>query len=220
MLNFNKSYTGLRKEILQNIEGQGLVVLDVGCANGELGNYLLNNNISKEVYGIEIDSKMAQVAKINYNKVFEGNLDDLSFLETIIQDIPYCDYIIFGDILEHLKDPEIVLKCFVTKLKLNGRVIISLPNIAHIELLINIYFKGSWPKNDRGIFDKTHLRWFTKKDALKLCESSGLKLISYNRIYRSRDKLNSKFTLKYKLIKLINKDLVTFQHLIVSFKNG
>lgn len=220
MLNFNKSYTGLRKEILHKIEGQNLIVLDVGCANGVLGNYLINNNISKEVYGIEVNSEMAKVAKINYDKIFEGNLDDLAFLEFIIQEIPNCDYIIFGDILEHLKDPEIILKRFVTKLKLNGRVIISLPNVAHLELLINVYIKGSWPRNNRGIFDKTHLRWFTRKDAVELCKNSGLKLISYDPIYRSRDKLNSKFSLKYKLIKLLNKDLVTFQHLIVSAKNG
>jgi len=117
--------------------------------------------------------------------------------------------------LEHLNNPLQVLKELKELLKSNGKIIISLPNIAHIELFIQIYIKGTWPKNERGIFDKTHLRWFTRKDVFELITASGLKLITYERKFRSRDAIGSKFSWKYKLLKIISKDLVTFQHIIV-----
>ena len=65
------------------------------------------------------------------------------------------------------------------------------------------------------LFDRTHLRWFTRKDVFKLITDSKLKLLKYKRKYRSRDAIGSKFDWKYKLLKILSKDLVTFQHIVV-----
>jgi 2-polyprenyl-3-methyl-5-hydroxy-6-metoxy-1,4-benzoquinol methylase len=217
---FNQSYIGIRKDLLCFIHGSDNVVLDVGCANGNNGKYLLDSGIAKEVYGIEYEKEMAAEAKVKYTTLFTGDLNESSFLENILKECPKVDYIIFGDVLEHLIDPHTTLKRLVILLKNEGKAIISLPNIAHVELFIQVYLKGTWPRNPRGIFDKTHLRWFTRKDAIEMVESSGLKVKKYVRKYRARDAKGSKFTWKYRLLKWLNKDWVTFQHLLICVKNG
>ena len=215
MKDFNPSYVGIRKDLLRYVTGDKLVVLDVGCANGKNGKYLIENNIADQVYGIEFDLKMASEAKVSNTKIFLGDLNDRIFINRILDETPLFDYILFGDILEHLYDPWYVLSELKSKLKDNGRIIISLPNIGHIELFIQVFMNGTWPRNDRGIFDKTHIRWFTRKDVFSLLECSKLELITYERKFRSRDAKGSKFNWKTKFLKFISKDLVTFQHIVV-----
>lgn len=217
---FNPSYIGIRLDLINLINGDSLSILDVGCANGANGKFLKDKKIADTVYGIEYDSEMAEISKTYYDNVLIGDLNSAEFLNKIIDIKLKFDYIIFGDILEHLIDSELVLKTISTNLlKDNGQVIISLPNIAHIELFIQVYIKGTWPRNSRGIFDKTHLTWFTKKDAIKIVENSNLKLIKYYSNSRSRDAIGSKFTFFYRLLKLINKNWFTFQHIMICNKN-
>lgn len=215
MSSLNQSYIGLRKDVLQHVQGKGKVILDVGCATGVNGKYLLENQIASTVYGIEFDEKMSTIAANSGIKVFKGDLNNSLFRKKIIIQSPAYDYILFADILEHLLEPEIVLREFLIILKPGGKVIISLPNIAHIETFIQLYIKGTWPNNSRGIFDRTHLRWFTKKDACKMIEDAGLTVTQYIPNLRARDALGSQFNWKYNLVKWINKDLVTFQHLLI-----
>lgn len=211
---YNQSYIGLRKDMIKYIKGQSNKVLAVGCALGVNRKYLLDNNIENELLGIGFEEKMAQEASRHNSKMFCGNLNDEKFVETVLKENDTFDYILFGDILEHLLDPQKLLMDLKSQLKKYGNVIISLPNIAHIELFIQVFIKGSWPNNERGIFDKTHLRWFTRKDVFSLTKKSNLEVISYERIFRSRDAIGSQFGLKAKLLKFINKNLVTFQHII------
>lgn len=216
----NKSYTGLRMELLQHVSYDcNKVVLDVGCSTGVNGKYLLDKKMAKEVYGIEYNSEMAQNARENGIKIIEGDLNNPQFLKEALQELPQFDVIIFGDILEHLFSPENVLFDLVNKLKSDGQVLISLPNISHIELFIQVYIKGTWPKNTRGIFDKTHLRWFTKKDAFNLVEYCGLFVEKYEPKLRARDAIGSEFNWKFNLLKIINREWVTFQHILIC-KNG
>lgn len=215
MSEYNSSYIGLRKDLIKYIISGDHVILDVGCALGINGKYLLDNKYANQVVGIEYDENMAQEASICNTEVFCGNLNDTEFRKTVLDANYAFDYILFGDILEHLINPSIVLRELKSKLKPNGQIIISLPNIGHVELFIQVFIKGTWPKNERGIFDKTHLSWFTRKDVYSLAESADLKVITYERKFRARDAKGSKFDWKTKLLKRINNDLVTFQHIVV-----
>tara|TARA_R110002020_G_scaffold188328_2_gene387053 strand:+ start:334 stop:996 length:663 start_codon:yes stop_codon:yes gene_type:complete len=215
MLHLNPSYTGLRMDVLEHIQGINNVVLDVGCAIGENGKYLLKEKQAISVYGVEFDAEMATIASKSNTKIFQGDLNDFTFRKEIIANSPEFDYIIFADVLEHLLEPEKILKELLSQLKPSGKVIISLPNVAHIETFIQLYVKGTWPKNPRGIFDSTHLRWFTKKDAFKMIMDSGLHIIKYIPKLRARDSIGSEFNWKYNFIKWINKDWVTFQHILI-----
>ena len=214
---FNKSYVGLRDDLLKYVKGENVSVLDVGCANGVNGKYLLDNDIADVVYGIEYDKAMSDVAESVYTKTFNGDLNSNKFIEEIVSTDVAFDYIIFGDILEHLVDPLNVLMRIKKMLKQDGKIIISVPNVAHIEFFIQVYLKGTFPQNNRGLFDKTHVRWFTKKDAYKLVQNSGLKVLEYENKYRFRDGSStySKYKLLYYFLKLFRKDLVTFQHILI-----
>jgi 2-polyprenyl-3-methyl-5-hydroxy-6-metoxy-1,4-benzoquinol methylase len=212
---YNASYIGLRKDLLKHVQKKSNFVLDIGCATGTTGKYLLDNNISEVVYGVEFSKEMADDAQKIYKNVFCGDLNDKNFRKKIIQEMPLFDCIIFGDILEHLYNPIEVLNDFKSILNKRGRIIISLPNIRHIELFIQVYINGTFPQNKRGIFDETHLRWFTKKDCHNMLKSCNLKLIVYDRNLRARDEIGSKFNWKYNIIKFISQDLVTFQHILV-----
>ena len=217
MEKFNESYIGLRADLLKYIEGKKLTVLDVGCATGANGQWLKDNNRIDFIAGIELDATMAQKAEQIYNKIITGNLETLK-PASIFHDYKF-DYIILGDILEHLTNPWDTLKELTTLLKTDGKVIISLPNIQHINTFVNIYIKGEWAYNDRGIYDKTHLRWFTLKNIKHLINYSNLRIIKLKRKYRFRDALGAKFPLGSKIIfTLLFKKLFTFQYVVVCEK--
>lgn len=213
--NFNKSYIGLRHDIVQFIEGVDLKILDIGCATGTTGAYLKEQGIASYVEGVEYSSEMGKEAEKFYNKVVIGNLNTQEVFDQFTNRT--YDYIIFGDVLEHLIDPWFVLKKVATKhLSSQGRIIISLPNIQHIELLISIYGKGEWPYNERGIFDKTHLRHFTIKNIQELTRSADLVIRKVHRTYRFRDAIGSKFPkFSEKLLTRLFPNLFTFQYIIL-----
>lgn len=214
-LGFNPSYVGIRMDLLRYISGTGLKILDVGCATGVNGKYLLAQEIASEVHGIEFDYTMGSIAQESYQEVYMGDLNDKVFLHHIDNLALGYDYILFGDVLEHLIDPNKVVKLLKEKLVKGGKMVISLPNVSHWELLIQLYYNGNFPKNDRGIFDKTHLSWFTKKDAIKLFTNQGLHLVSYKPNYRFRDHYSKKSRIRFGIMKQFFKNLVTFQHILV-----
>ncbi len=147
-------------------------VLDVGCSFGYIGEWLIKNKNCK-VYGIDIDSKA--IAFINSVGVYEGadciNLDyaldngseDFNTFNNIDTDF---DYVICADLLEHLKDPSSILKLLGTRLSPGGKIIVSIPNIANIDIIVNL-LEGRFNYSEYGIMDNTHLKFFTFKSFLE-----------------------------------------------------
>ena len=127
-------------DIEEYLRKSDLNILEVGCACG--GTLLEINNINKtaNIYGIEINSNSAKLAK-NFANVSSANIED--------SNLPYkqgfFDYIIFGDVLEHLYNPQKVLENIKPYLKEDGKIIASIPNIQHwsiIEELLKKEFKN------------------------------------------------------------------------------
>lgn len=217
MSNLNSSYIGLRKDILRHINRKNSIVLDIGCAIGENGRYLLNNNLASKVIGIEIDSAMAEVSREKLTQVIVGNIESQEVIDKLPKGLLY-DYIILGDVLEHLNQPWDLLKFLSGLLNEDGEVIISLPNVQHIDVFIHVFIKGVWPLNERGIFDKTHLRWFTHKNIINLVNSSDLRVVHIHRNFRFRDRKGSKFPFYGKFLKMLFKNLYTHQYIVVCKK--
>ncbi len=168
---FNQAKHGTHKIILSFLEEKKLV-LDVGCQTGYLGANDIKNNT---FYGIEKNKKAAKKAEKIYRKVITGDVEKL--INTSLE-LPKFDVIIFADILEHLVYPKKTLSFFVKNfLKSKGKVIISLPNVAHITVRLNLLL-GNFDYTRSGILDKTHLRLYTLKSAQKLINNSGLKIES------------------------------------------
>jgi 2-polyprenyl-3-methyl-5-hydroxy-6-metoxy-1,4-benzoquinol methylase len=132
-------------------------ILDLGCNTGLLGEALIKNKGCR-VYGADYSKEAIKIARKKLNKVVLCDLE---------KDIPFkkekFDIIILADIIEHLRYPE----DFVLKLKplLNkdGILIACIPNIANITIRIKLLM-GKWDYKKGGILDRTHMRFFTKKN--------------------------------------------------------
>ena len=149
-------------------ERRPLKILDVGAADGYLGAILKDQGAY--VVGVERDDLLAQSARPIYDRFYHADIESFEF-----PDRDEFDFVIFGDVLEHVRDPAAVLRKSVPTLKKGGAIIVSTPNIANIIVRINLLF-GRFEYNNRGILDRTHLRFFTLRSVKRLLGDSGLKI--------------------------------------------
>lgn len=153
-----------------DLVGEDRKVLDVGCWDGYIGKRLAGKGCS--VVGIELDAAAAAAAERFYDRVIVADVESLEGL-----DYPegHFDVIIFGDVLEHLKDPSYVLKMFHRYLSGDGFILCTLPNVAHFYNRLMLLL-GRWDYQDYGIMDRTHLRFFTVSTAQQLVRDAGFRI--------------------------------------------
>jgi 2-polyprenyl-3-methyl-5-hydroxy-6-metoxy-1,4-benzoquinol methylase len=157
---------------LQLIDPRGLRVLDLGCGGGHNG-ALLKKAGAREVVGVELDAGAAREARKRLDRVVEC---DLAHLDPERLGAEPFDAILASDVLEHLLDAESVLARAVTRLRPGGAVVLSLPNISNVYVFSQLLLK-TWPRRGSGIFDRTHVRFFAKRDMVRLLESAGLRVL-------------------------------------------
>src|SRR5690606_13081315 len=92
----------------------------------------------------------------------------------------------FNDVLEHLIDPEEVLKVIKPKLAANGVIISSIPNVRFYRSFRKVVIQKDWEYEDYGIMDRTHLRFFTKKSIRRMYEKLGYEIVKHEGINRSK----------------------------------
>ncbi|MGE5027696.1 MAG: class I SAM-dependent methyltransferase, partial [Betaproteobacteria bacterium] len=172
------AYTTLRPDVFQMVPETAMDILDVGCSNGELGASLRSAVPGRRVVGIDLDRDFCEQAKTRLDEFIHADLNHLDWEKTLSRD--RFDCLIFADVLEHLADPWGHLASACTCLRPGGTVVVSLPNIRHISALYSIFVRGTFPRNARGLFDQTHFRWFTVKDATDLLTSAGLIVEKYD----------------------------------------
>lgn len=147
-------------------------VLDVGCASGYFAQLLKQKNC--KVWGLDNDEKSLNIAQQFCHRVNRMNLEN-GFTPNILPSQSF-DYILFLDVLEHLKTPENLLIQAKNYLKPDGKIIISLPNSATLWLRLQL-LTGNFNYTETGILDKTHLRFYTFTTFRKLLENHGFKII-------------------------------------------
>lgn len=167
-----QSYTTQRPDIAARVPDSAMCILDVGCSNGSLGELLRTQVPGRRVEGIEYDADFCRQAAKKLDRVIQADMNHFDWPSHYAEN--FFDCMIFADVLEHLVQPWRVLREGVRCLKDGGIMIVSLPNIRHISALNSIFIKGTFPRIGRGIFDDTHLRWFTRRDAVALLESAGI----------------------------------------------
>lgn len=147
--------------------GHNRTLVDIGCARGTLTQQLAA--AGWDAMGIEPDPDDAAIARSHGLDVVEASAVD--FLANHGGNI---DTIVFADSLEHMPDPAAVLNRAGSRLAPGGRIVISLPNVAHLTVRLEL-LAGSFRYRDRGILDRTHLRFFTRRTFLELLDSCGLR---------------------------------------------
>ena len=147
-------------------QGRGRRALDVGAADGFLAELLTRQGWL--VSALERDPSQAAKARGRCHEVIVADLD-----QAAPQLHGTFDAIVYGDVLEHLNDPLSVLVALNRTLGADGRVIVSVPNVAHLWVRLSLLL-GRWEYADRGILDRTHLRFFTVRSFGTLLHDAGL----------------------------------------------
>lgn len=143
-------------------------VIDFGCWKGAVSSELKKRGCY--VLGIELDPEAAEVARGICDRVIVADLDTLDLLEALKGE--KFDVGLFGDVIEHLKDPRRILLQMQEALSPGGFVIVSVPNVAHITVRLKL-LAGDFDYTDIGILDETHLKYFTRKSITSLLETCG-----------------------------------------------
>ncbi len=164
--NVNNSHTQAYEHILRT-GGVGLNVLEVGCSTGHLGRLLKEKG--HRVIGIEPQPEAAAVANQHLDEVFCGTVDQ--FFDEHPDRI--FDTVVFGDVIEHLADPETVLRRVRHQLTEGGTMTISVPNVAHSSMRA-MMLEGRWDYGSLGIMDQTHLKFFTRDSLIHMLSRSCL----------------------------------------------
>ena len=179
----DKYYQFVRSDLIGLLPKLYGKVLDVGCGGGKTMRYLIDSGVP-DVTGIELSETALRMAKDNHLNVIKLDLekDPFPFHESTF------DFIIFADILEHLTDPWKILQQAREILKDDGVMLISIPNMKNYKIMKLLLIYDQWEYVNAGILDKTHLRFFTKKEAEKLVLTAGLEIIDF-RFKKNRNKV-------------------------------
>ena len=187
-------YNNSRLELICYFAKGSNRVLEIGCAEGLLGEYLKQHGFAKEVVGIEMFPDAAKAAEARLDRVICGDIEVMDYVGMRLAPGSF-DYIVCADVLEHLRDPWVIVSWLETLLNGKGRLIVSIPNVRHWSVVFPLLFKGEWTYRPQGILDQTHLRFFTRKSAIDLIQRSGLKIESCDPLmYRKLDRAISRIT--------------------------
>jgi 2-polyprenyl-3-methyl-5-hydroxy-6-metoxy-1,4-benzoquinol methylase len=151
----------------------GARVLDVGCATGYLAAELARRGC--RVIGVEADPVAAERARVHCEALVIGDVEDEDCRSALAALAPF-DIVLCGDVLEHLRDPWTALRALAALSARDGRVVLSVPNVAHWTGR-RALARGRFPYAEHGLFDRTHLRFFTRASARELAQSAGLRVV-------------------------------------------
>lgn len=155
--------------MIKNIH-EGATVLEFGPSTGYVTRYL-KEKLNCSVYIVEIDLTSYESAIQYAEEGVLGNIEDYIWMERF-RSIKF-DYIMFADVLEHLYQPWEVLTKAKAFLKEDGKILISIPNIAHNAVIIDL-INNKFEYKDTGILDNTHVRFFTYFSLKSMFKQCGL----------------------------------------------
>lgn len=166
-----------RAEVAPFVPRSARSILDVGCGLGGFGATLRAQRPSLKLWGMETDRRAIEEASRHYDHLIAG-----TFPKDLPNDTPSFDCIVFNDVLEHMVDPWAALSAAVQHLTNDGAVVASIPNVRFGRTVLDLVVRGDWAYTDSGILDRTHLRFFTRRTAHQLLETSGYSVHSVHGI--------------------------------------
>jgi SAM-dependent methyltransferase len=171
-------YSRINDDLLRLMPPDACVVLEVGCGTGALAEAYRRINPDVWYLGIEISPQAALKAGESgrIDRVFTGDATMVEPADLELSEIdPSVDCLVFGDGLEHMVDPWIVLARLAQWVREGGQVLACIPNTQHYSVLVNL-LRGKWEYRDEGPLDRTHLRFFTLESIQELFAQADLKV--------------------------------------------
>ena len=145
------------------------VVADIGCANGRFASALAPS----EVIGVELDRSLAEAAAGQCSRVIQGSIEDDDTLKELAASGPF-DVILAADVVEHLARPDSTLRALGEMLNKDGRLVISVPHLLYYRERIRLATGHFETSPTGGLYDRTHLSFYSVRELEGLIERSGL----------------------------------------------
>lgn len=166
-------FSNIRWNIIDLIPEGNHRILDIGCGDGGTLKKLKELGKANEIFGIELNEDIAKKLSQDLDEIVIGDVESIepTFNEK------YFDYILFGDSLEHLINPDKVLNKYKKLLKDDGFIIASIPNIKYFIIISKLIIFDEFKYVDAGILDRSHLRFFTKREIKRMFQNANLKII-------------------------------------------
>ncbi len=167
------------------------VILEVGCGSGATGALALAGGRAGRYVGIELFEKAADEARKVLTEVITG---DIEILELPFGPTEF-DALIMSEVLEHLVEPQATLEKLAKCLRPGAMVMASSPNISHWRVVRELLL-GRFHLADQGVFDRTHLRWFTPETFAAMFNKAGFNVQAVAPVtpFAPRTQLISKLT--------------------------
>jgi 2-polyprenyl-3-methyl-5-hydroxy-6-metoxy-1,4-benzoquinol methylase len=164
-------YREPQPELLRFMPTTAQRVVDLDCADGKFS-AKVKDRTGAEVWGISSDEQATRHARTLIDHVLVGAADQR------IADLPdaYFDVIICNGVLERFVDPGATLAQLRSKLEPEGAVIAVVPNIRFLPALSQVLFRKDFPQEDFGTFDRTSLRFFTRRSIKRIFRQAGFAL--------------------------------------------
>lgn len=160
-------------DLLRLMDRRFATVVEVGCSSGALARAYRRAFPGARYLGIELDPGYAGTARQSCDRVICGDVENLS--KDDWASLFPSDCWVFGDALEHLRDPWRVLRAIRQDLGAQGQVIACIPNAQHWSVQARLA-AGAFRYEDQGLLDRTHLRWFTRSTIVEMFQSSGFRV--------------------------------------------
>lgn len=160
----------INQELMDMIPGGARRIVDVGCMHGQMADVYKKNHPAVQYVGIDIDPDYAAVAARYCDEAFSADVESLTTAQ--FDHLFPSDCWIFGDCLEHLKDPWSLLRKIRASIDPDGCVLVCMPNAQHWGVQLRL-LSGQFRYEDSGLLDRTHLRWFTRTTMLEMFQETG-----------------------------------------------
>src|SRR4051812_37608779 len=164
------------RSLAVSIIGRNKHVLELGAATGRVTTALKANGC--DVVALERDAHAAQRLR-KLGPVIEGDVEQMS-LERRLDGSKF-DVVLAGDFLEHLQDPVQLLKEVRPYIAAGGFLLASIPNISHGSVRLAL-LHGRFQYAEKGILDRTHLRFFTLESIRQMFTEAGYRIDSLQRL--------------------------------------
>lgn len=213
-------YSNIRTTLIDLMQAKpddSMQVLEVGCGCGSTLSHIKYLYPNAKVYGIELVKEVADCGTYMAD-ILAGDVETMTF--------PYeenqFDYMIMGDVLEHLRDPETAIERLKKYLKSQGKIIASIPNLMNISVIVPL-LQGDFTYQDEGLLDRTHIHFFTKNEIIRMFSRRNFTI----ELMASTVSLNVEADLDQELVNAIyslpniaeKEQFETYQYLLVARKN-
>jgi SAM-dependent methyltransferase len=145
-------------------------VVEVGCMHGALAAAYRAANPGTRYTGIDIDADYAAEAAAHCDTALAGDIEH--FDEQAFEVLFPSDCWVFGDCLEHLRDPWRLVRRIRERIAPGGCLVACIPNGQHWSVQMRLA-TGLFRYEDSGLLDRTHIRWFTRTTMLEMWQQAG-----------------------------------------------